>query len=48
MKAPDEEVQHKVREWLAWADDDLRFAHIGFALHGELSPPCHLVALTSF
>jgi HEPN domain-containing protein len=44
MKTPDEEVQRKVREWLAYADDDLRFAHIGLALPGEQRPPYHLVA----
>jgi HEPN domain-containing protein len=44
MKMPDEEVQCKVREWLTYADDDLRFAHIGFTLPGEQRPPYHLVA----
>jgi HEPN domain-containing protein len=44
MKTPDEEVQRKVREWLAYADDDLRFAHMGLSLPGGQSPPYHLVA----
>jgi len=44
MKTPDEEVQRKVREWIAYADDDLRFAHIGLTLPGEQRPPYHLVA----
>jgi HEPN domain-containing protein len=44
MKTPDEEVQGKVREWLAYADDDLRFAQIGLRLPGEQRPPYHLVA----
>jgi len=44
MKTPNEEVQRKVREWLTYADDDLRFAHIGLALPGEQHPPYHLVA----
>ncbi len=44
MKAPDEEVQRKVREWLVYAADDLRFAHIGMTLPAEQGPPYHLVA----
>ncbi len=32
MKAPSEEVQRQVREWLAYADDDHRFARAGFLL----------------
>jgi HEPN domain-containing protein len=44
MKTPDEEVQHKVQEWLAYADDDLRFARGGLSLSGEQGPPYHLVA----
>jgi HEPN domain-containing protein len=44
MKTPDEAIQRKVREWLAYADDDLRFAQIGLALPGEQHPPYHLVA----
>jgi HEPN domain-containing protein len=44
MNTPDEEVQRKVREWLACADDDLRFAHIGMTLPVEQGPPYHLVA----
>jgi HEPN domain-containing protein len=44
MKTPDEEVQRKVREWLAYADDDLRLAQGGLHLSGEQRPPYHLVA----
>lgn len=44
MKTPDEEIQHKVKEWLAYADDDLRFAHIGLSLSAQQRPPYHLVA----
>jgi HEPN domain-containing protein len=44
MKTPDEEVQSKVREWLTYADDDLRFAQMGLRLPGEQGPPYHLVA----
>jgi hypothetical protein len=38
MTAPSEETQRKVREWLAYADDDLRFAHMGLSLPGEQRP----------
>jgi HEPN domain-containing protein len=44
MKTPDEEIQRKVKEWLVYADEDLRFAHIGLGLPGERPPPYHLVA----
>ncbi|MBN2131315.1 MAG: HEPN domain-containing protein [Sedimentisphaerales bacterium] len=44
MKTPDEQVLCKVREWLRYADDDLRFAHVGLSAHGEQPPPYHLVA----
>jgi len=44
MKAPSEDVQRQVREWLTYADDDLRFAQIGLALPEEQHPPYHLVA----
>jgi HEPN domain-containing protein len=44
MKTPDEEVQRKVREWLAYADDDLRFARGGLSLSGEQGPVHRLVA----
>lgn len=44
MKTPDEDIQRKVREWLAHADDDLRFAHIGLTISGEQPPPYHLIA----
>ena len=39
MKVPDEEVQREVREWLAYGDNDLRFAHTGIALPGVRRPP---------
>jgi HEPN domain-containing protein len=44
MKVPDEQVQHKVREWLAYADDDLCLAHWGLGLPDEQTPPYRLVA----
>jgi HEPN domain-containing protein len=44
MKPPNEEVQRKVGEWVTYADDDLRFAHIGLTLAAEQGPPYHLVA----
>jgi HEPN domain-containing protein len=42
MKTPDEAIQRKVREWLVYADGDLRYARIGLSLPGE-RPPFHLV-----
>jgi len=44
MKPPSEEIQRKVREWCAYADDDLRFAHLGLAVPGKEGPPYRLVA----
>ena len=44
MKAPDEQVQHKVQKWIAFADEDLRFAHAGMSLPGRGIPPYRLVA----
>ncbi len=44
MTVPSEETQRKVREWLAYAADDLRFAHVGLAVPGEQGPPYRLVA----
>lgn len=44
MRTPDEATQRKVKEWLVYADDDLRFAHLGLSLPGEQAPPYRLVA----
>jgi len=44
MTAPSEKTRRKVREWLAYADDDLRFAHLGLAVPGKQGPPYRLVA----
>jgi HEPN domain-containing protein len=44
MKTPDEGVQRKAREWVAYGDDDLRFAHMGLTLAREQRPPYHLIA----
>jgi hypothetical protein len=32
MKLPDPAVLQKVKQWLAYADEDLRFAQHGFSL----------------
>ena len=42
MKLPDPAVLQKVKQWLAYADEDLRFAQHGFSL-GDF-PPHHLIA----
>jgi HEPN domain-containing protein len=44
MKTPNEDVQHKVQKWVAFADEDLRFAHTGMNLPGREAPPYRLVA----
>lgn len=44
MKTPDEEIQRKVQKWVAFADEDLRFAHAGMSLSGRGIPPYRLVA----
>jgi hypothetical protein len=36
MKPPDAEVERKVRRWLAYADEDLRFAEHGFSVSSFL------------
>ncbi|MGH9398534.1 MAG: HEPN domain-containing protein [Terriglobia bacterium] len=42
MKLPNPAVVDKVKQWLAYADEDLRFARHGFSLSD--SPPHHLIA----
>jgi len=44
MKAPREDIQRKVREWLAYADEDFRFARGGMNLPGQEGPPYRLIA----
>ena len=44
MKTPNEEVQRKVRKWVAFADEDLRFAQTGMSPPGREVPPYRLVA----
>lgn len=38
MKAPNEEVAHKVREWLAHADEDLRLATYALKMRRKTRP----------
>jgi HEPN domain-containing protein len=42
MKPPDVEVERKVRRWLAYADEDLRFAEHGFSVSRPV--PYRLIA----
>ncbi len=44
MKRPDEETRHQVRQWLAFADEDLRLAQGGMNLSGPEGPPYRLIA----
>ena len=43
MSAPDAEVLHKVRQWLAYADEDLRLARHGLTMT-IATPPYRLIA----
>jgi HEPN domain-containing protein len=43
MEAPREKVLHKVGEWLARADEDLRLATYALQMQGE-APPYRLIA----
>jgi len=45
MSAPDAEVLHKVRQWLAYADEDLRLARHGLTMT-IAPPPYRLIAYT--
>jgi HEPN domain-containing protein len=47
MKTPSEEIRRKVAEWLAYADEDLRFARGGMNLPGQEGPPHRLIAYHS-
>jgi HEPN domain-containing protein len=42
MKLPDVPVIEKVRQWLAYADEDLRVARHGFSM--PETPPCRTIA----
>jgi HEPN domain-containing protein len=44
MKTPSEEVRRKVQKWVAFADEDLRFAQTGMSLPGREPPAYRLVA----
>jgi HEPN domain-containing protein len=44
MKTPSEEIRRRVAEWLAYADEDLRFARGGMNLADAEDPPGRLVA----
>lgn len=42
MRLPDASILEKVKQWLAYADEDLRLARHGFSLPGR--PPYRLIA----
>jgi hypothetical protein len=42
MKLPDAAIVEKVRQWLAYADEDLRVARHGFSMPEP--PPCRAIA----
>ena len=42
MKLPEEPIIEKVRQWLAYADDDLRVARHAFTM--PETPPCRVIA----
>jgi hypothetical protein len=42
MKLPDAPIIEKVRQWLAYADEDLRVARHGFSM--PETPPCRVIA----
>jgi len=42
MKPPDAEVARKVKQWLAYGDEDLRLAQHGLSL--SIAPPYRLIA----
>ena len=42
MQLPDARFLEKVKQWLAYADEDLRVARHGFSMPG--SPPCRVIA----
>jgi HEPN domain-containing protein len=42
MKLPDSHILEKVRQWLAYAEEDLRVARYGFLMPG--TPPSRLIA----
>ena len=42
MKLPDAPILEKVRQWLAYADEDLRVARHGFSM--SETPPCRAIA----
>jgi len=44
MKPPGEEVRRKVRDWIAFADEDLRLARSAMNMTGQEGPPYRLIA----
>ena len=42
MNLPEAPIIEKVRQWLAYADEDLRVARHGFSMPG--TPPCRVIA----
>ena len=42
MKLPEAAILEKVRQWVAYADDDLRVAR--YALSMPEAPPCRAIA----
>ena len=44
MKVPDEQVLHKVKQWLMHGDEDLRLASFAMTFQGKEEPPYRLVA----
>ena len=44
MKTPNEDIQRKVRQWVSYADEDLRMALAAMNLRSDEEPPYRLIA----